>query len=537
MTLQDAPPSAGWQRELGARELGARELAGYSVLRSLARDEHAEVLLGHRAVPADSPDAAIATVAETVALKVSPASASGWDAALRECGALERARGAHVVELLDLDADETSIRLVFERLPRGDLAELLRLRGRLEAGEAVTLLAPIAVTLLRLHLAGVAHGAVSPRTVLFRDDGSPTLLGFSRAELFEAGAPEVVLERVGAVRRDRSAVRVLAATVLARVAGSRARAARDLLGDVEGCEEELVLPLLASRLFEVAAAMPVRFEADEPEMDAAVSGPRAVPVAAAAVGAGESANGAPSRVAAALARLVPEPLLRRVLSTVERSPAAPFVAAAAESGGRRWRSWTPGRRRILLAVGAAALTVGVLTAVVPTGAGAGSATTSPTAGAATTGTASTGAASGAPGSGSSEPSSAGAPAADPAVAGDDPLAASTALLRARERCLSSLSVLCLDGVDEVGSGALEDDRAAIRTAQQGGELPDPLEGAPGGSAPELVERLGDSALVRLGPPASGVEGAPQRGPASLLLVKGEAGWRIRDVVAADGAAG
>jgi len=42
---------------------------------------------------------------------------------------------------------------------------------------------------------------------------------------------------------------------------------------------------------------------------------------------------------------------------------------------------------------------------------------------------------------------------------------------------------------------------------------------PNPPAVELVQRLGDSALVFLGP---GTE------PASLLLVKGEAGWRIRD---------
>ncbi len=113
------------------------------------------------------------------------------------------------------------------------------------------------------------------------------------------------------------------------------------------------------------------------------------------------------------------------------------------------------------------------------------------------------------------------------MTGDDPLPAARALVTARERCLSSLSVICLDRVDEVGSAALEDDRATIRAAQQGGELPDPLEGAVGG-APVLIERLGDSALVRLGDdPAS----------ASLLLVKGEGRWRIRDVIAAGGSAG
>ena len=504
MTAPDDPPST--------RELGARELAGYRVLRSLARDERAEVLLGHRSVPA-SPGSSDAVV-QTVALKVSPASDTGWEAALRECAALERARGEHVVDLLDLDADEESIRLVFERLPRGDLAELLRVRARLDAGEAVTLLAPIALTLLRLHAAGIAHGTLNARTVLFRDDGSPTLIGFSGAELFEAGAPEVVLEQVEAVRRDRLAARVLSATVLGRVDDGRARAARELNDDVERCDEELILPLLASRLFDVAAAVPVRFTAEEPEMDAAASAPRVVPVGQALVEfEGLPSGRGPSRIAAGLGRLVPEPVLQRVLDAVERSPVAPVARDAAETVRRRWGSWTPSRRRVVLAVGAAALTAGALTAVVPLGASTGT-------------TSSAIAASGATRPTGSASASSDQLAADPALTGDDPLTAARALVTARERCLSSLSVICLDRVDESGSGALKDDRGAIRAAQQGGELPDPLESA-GPGAPVLIERLGDSALVRLGEAAS----------ASLLLVKGEAGWRIRDVIAAGGPAG
>ena len=488
------------------RELGAPELAGYRVLRSLARDDDAEVLLGHRSAPAspDSPDVA----ARTVALKVFPASDIGWATAMRECAALERARGEHVVDLLDLDADHETIRLIFERLPRGDLAELLRVRARLDAGEAVTLLAPIAVTLLRLHAAGVAHGGLSARTVLFRDDGSPTLIGFSGAELFEVGAPEVVLEQVDAVRRDRAAARALAVIVLGRVAGGRARAARELHDDIDACDEELVLPTLAARLFEVAAAVPVRFAADSsddgrPESDAAVTGPRIVPVGTAIVESGAERAG----IAAALARLVPEPVLQRVLDTMGRSPAAPVVTAAGDAVRSRWLSWSPGRRRMVLAAGAAVVTVGVVTAVVPSG---------------TTNTASAQPGRSTPSA--SAPADTGA-ADDPVVTGDDPLAASGALVTARDRCLSSLSVICLDRVDEAGSSALDGDRAAIRAAQQGGELPDPLERAgtgAGRAAPVLIERLGDSALVRLGDAAS----------ASLLLVKGEAGWRIRDVVAA-----
>jgi hypothetical protein len=217
--------------------------------------------------------------------------------------------------------------------------------------------------------------------------------------------------------------------------------------------------------------------------------------------------------------VVPEGWVQRVLDTAERSPFVPVVAATAEAVRRRWTSSTPSRRRLVLAVGAAAVTVGVVVAVVPAGAGQrASGMTGPGG--------SGGTWAGAP---TSVPGATASAAADPALTANDVLAATRALVTARDRCLASLSVLCLDQVDEARSGALDADQAAIRGAQQGGELPDALGGAViSDGPPVLIERLGDSALVRLGATASG---------ASLLLVKGAAGWRIRDVFSAGASRG
>ena len=129
------------------------------------------------------------------------------DAAGREAEALHRARGEHVVELLDLSVSDAGTVLVFRRLQRGSLAELLTRRAALDAGEAVTILAPIATCLARLHAAGVAHGALSPTSVMFRADGAPMLIGFGRAQLFRPGLPEVELERERGVIDDRAALR------------------------------------------------------------------------------------------------------------------------------------------------------------------------------------------------------------------------------------------------------------------------------------------------------------------------------------------
>ncbi|MFW8745955.1 hypothetical protein, partial [Mesorhizobium japonicum] len=109
--------------------------------------------------------------------------------------------------------------------------------------------------------------------------------------------------------------------------------------------------------------------------------------------------------------------------------------------------------------------------------------------------------------------------------GDDPAAAATVLLRRREACRRELSVLCLDGVDQDGSAAADLDRAALRSAQDGGELVADLVPAATDASPRLGERLGDSALVTL------------TGGASMLLVREGDGWRIRDLLGAPSSAG
>ena len=105
------------------------------------------------------------------------------------------------------------------------------------------------------------------------------------------------------------------------------------------------------------------------------------------------------------------------------------------------------------------------------------------------------------------------------IVGDDPAAATAPLLAARESCIRDMSVLCLDAVVQPDSAAAAADRALIRNIQAGHELPSSWGVEPGEAI--LDERLGDSAIVSL------VDTADDQ-PASLLLMKSEAGWRIRD---------
>jgi hypothetical protein len=99
---------------------------------------------------------------------------------------------------------------------------------------------------------------------------------------------------------------------------------------------------------------------------------------------------------------------------------------------------------------------------------------------------------------------------------DDPVLALPLLLAQRVECIRARSVLCLAGLEEASSGALADDSRLIRGLQTGAEISaSAIITAP---EPTLVERLGDSALVALGPKSN---------PASALMIRGEAGWRIR----------
>jgi hypothetical protein len=118
------------------------------------------------------------------------------------------------------------------------------------------------------------------------------------------------------------------------------------------------------------------------------------------------------------------------------------------------------------------------------------------------------------------------------AASEDPDVAAPALLRLRADCLRRRDTACLDGADQPGSAADDADRSRIAAAGGGGRddgeahLTDALGPA---------RRLGDTALIELRPTddggaAAGGPSSPERRPASLLVVRGEAGWRIRDLM-------
>jgi hypothetical protein len=99
-----------------------------------------------------------------------------------EITALGSSNAPHIVRLLDVASIEKGEPpcLVLERLPGPSLAGLLNERDSLSAGEAVTILAPLCAAVNAMHDAGVTHGALHLRRIVFDQRRAPVLTGFGR---------------------------------------------------------------------------------------------------------------------------------------------------------------------------------------------------------------------------------------------------------------------------------------------------------------------------------------------------------------------
>jgi hypothetical protein len=439
-------------------------LGGYRLVRKLGEAPRAEVFLAHP--QRDDSDAVPA------AIKLTRAGVSD-DSVLLEASALSRAAGAHVVELLDAAPGPDGIPvLVLQRLPGGSLARLLRDRPRLSRGEAITVLAPVVGAVSRLHDAGVAHGGIRAEAVLFDAAGAPVLACFGGATLFEPGLPPARREREPALVADTRAAAALTSQVLVGVEGGH-----DLAEWIESSVELSAddwLEQLAARLFALGEAEPVAFGQEH------VTPADAVP---ARLISGEPVGPPPE----------PAPALPAWLDGL----VPPAIADAVTLSVSRVRTvLATVRRPVWIAAGGVAVALLAAIMIVP------------------------------PGDSDAAPAPSGAPhvtsaaPVDPGpVLGDDPVLALLALVETRERCIRDLSVLCLDDVAQADSAALTADQQLVRALQDGAEV----EPAFTVTAEQvtLVERLGDSAILDLAD-------AGERAPASVLLMKGEAGWRIRD---------
>lgn len=454
-------------------------VGGYRLVRKLGAGERAEVYLGHaRSAPSADTDA------HSAAIKLYRPEATR-DSIDREIEALSRGSVAHRVVLLDLaTAVDGKPALILERLSLGSLGKLLVDRDVLRAGECVTILAPLALAMAQLHEAGVVHGGIRLEAIGFRESGAPVLANFGRAQLLVKNPSIATLQSDPLVAADCHAL-----LAVARATIERARVAlgcAELIEWFDFLARQSLLDsfptALAERLFDFAEAEPVRFDLGAPPPH---DGVPARAVSTRVVDYVQAPE--PQRCSSLLAAFsLPDWLAEHLVSSVDSHPVSDLRARLTENLKRV-------RKPYWIVVGASAAALVVAIAAVP--------------------------------SGSTNTAQATAPSATPTrvpldlgdVGGDDPLAALDELLATRDRCIADASVLCLDAVDQRGSAALRDDQTRIRSLQGGAESAPIIRS----SQPSLVERLGDTALLSLGDVA-------ESQPASVLMMKGESGWRIRE---------
>ena len=503
-------------------------VGGYRLVRKLGAGERAEIHLGHagsREPPGGDRIAAIKVYR--------PATD---DASIdREIEALARASSRHLLELKDLaTGPDGRPCLILPRLGSGTLARLLALRGTVRPGEAVSVLVPLVEAIRELHRVGVAHGAVTAGSVLFDERGAPVLARFGTVSLIgdfpaidhgHSLTPAQLDENPGAIL-DRIGLGQLISIVLdcldtGAPPGSVA-ALRDRIGRLPPTDAEL--EGLVDLIFALAPALPIRFDDDGLLDDDGVP-------SSGLLGLG-ARNPAPAP------RLIARPSLESADGGERSDESLPSWALPTEIGARdehplailRSKALAllaPVRTPVWIAGGAGLGALVIALTVIP------AAHSGPVSGAAPAASPSSSSLSVSSPSRSAiataSPAAAASPipepAAVPAIEGEDPLAAARALLAARTRCFAAKSLTCFDSVDQAGSAVIEADRELFRRVKKG--VPLPAEATLEGFTPRLVQQLGDSAIIQLVDAAGSA--VTQKNPAPLLLVRSEAGWRIRDL--------
>jgi len=409
---------------------------------------------------------------------------------------------------------------VLERLERHSLAHVIASRDSMLPGQAVTILAPIAETLDSVHELGVAHRALRASAVLFRSNGTPVVASFGDAELFAPGLSPAALAAHQSVIADRASLVELVRHVLTHAPGAESGAILEWLKE---CEREGFPDnfgrAVADHLYEIAEPVPVDFaqlsvsRARGLGRVVAVSDP--VPTAIGTNGAsvGEHSATPISTGLFWISRHLPPFAVSFIEKMASRGRVASAVQRLDES--RIVQAFTAVRKPLWIAAGAMACAFVVAVVLVPIERGDGSAD-----------------------SHTGENFTVAHPVdetpvesesvTEQSVQGDEPLAAASALLTHRQRCIRDLSIVCLDDIAQKGSMAMDADVSLIRSIQSGGEPPanSHTAGLPIDDQFELVlaERLGDTALIDI---TSAVNSGEETTTASLLLMKGEAGWRIR----------
>ncbi len=167
----------------------------------------------------------------------------------------------HVARLLDVRESEGEWLLISQYVAAGTLAALLERRGPLSLGELVTLISPLAQGLAAMHRAGLIHGHLGLRDVMFDADGRPVITDAGLRLQEYPGSPAADLAALGNI---------------ARHAGGPPTVFTDTLFTGDGDQ-------VSRRILQLASPEPIdlgqtstgqAFETDEPKPDNTTSVPR-----------------------------------------------------------------------------------------------------------------------------------------------------------------------------------------------------------------------------------------------------------------------
>ncbi|AMM20951.1 hypothetical protein AX769_13420 [Frondihabitans sp. PAMC 28766] len=423
----------------------------------------------------------------------------GRQRALAVAAALASLDHPHVVSLRGVVETGEGLGILLPQLSVGTAESWLATRGRVSAGEAVTLLVPLLRALRHMahrRLDGVTEIDLTARLgldqVLFDVRGAPVLVGLRAAP---ARGPERLVRPPGGARG--AAARLVRPVLDATGGGDAAtiEALRELCtraagGDLPGVDEWI------EAVFELAPPSPL---SGLPRRPAAVP---AGPPSEVQLGASLDSGGASSSASPGLSSLGSSRLVSALLG-----PGGLLARLRRSAREVRPRAWVTAGALMASAIGAVVLLSG------PTG----------STGASTPAAAIPSASPDPPTvAGQSRPTSTPSPAStrspsgDGAVlSGDDTDRAVKLLVTLRAACLKALDADCLAGVDQPDSPLLAQDAEAVASPDHFDDLPREL------SVGAVVNRLGDSSLYA----ATG----PDDRPASVLVTRTEAGWRLRSI--------
>ncbi|WBU38484.1 hypothetical protein [Homoserinibacter sp. YIM 151385] len=423
--------------------------------------------------------------------------------------AATRVSHPHLPALHDLaDAGEGGVAVVTRAAPGWSVAELLERRAGLDAGELVTICAPILDALGTMHAAGVVARGVTAERIRFDARGTPLLDPLPGILALPAGLTPAAIDARSEVVADRAEAMQLVERLADRLPVREAALVRVAVESSAGVPAHKQLADLAARLFALAPGSPVHLDEDPAGSAPEPLGPR---------GRADVTRNAPVAPAAraGLAGAV-DPML------VMLAEAVPSGASLRGAVRARWSALDPRRRRIAVAAAAGAAAAILAVLLIP-------AEPPPSTSEASRPTESSLESSGGAAPGGARPSASPAPAGGEtaAVEGDDPLAAAPVLLATRERCLRDRSIACLEAVLQPGSVQWHRDRELLEAIDRGGGVDDASVSTPWDpSTARAVDRVGDLALLATG---------PETPTASLLVMRSEAGWRIREIVPGAGA--